>query len=187
MYEQRQPIDAIGRSSIISPSVSRQPLTPPPPPSSVEKMVMEDVRNNSAWNQRWFVAHRGKREGLQLPDAQVETNFALENARLDPYNESPWRYLIGIVKERPSLVPDCESGAEAMKDVLEKAGRDRDGCANLNSARIDLLEMKGDAQSLSTAKTLAEGMATAHDEIRAKYWRLRIRELEGKMKEAPSA
>jgi len=144
------------------------------------KLIFEDIRNNSAWNQRWFVAHRGKREALSQEAAQEEANYALEQAQSDPYNESPWRYLIGVVKEQPSLVESCEVKAVEMKDVLAKAGRDAEACASLNSARIDLLEMKGNQDSLQQAIQLADAMASNHDLVRRKYWALRVSELEKK-------
>ena len=65
-------------------------------------MIQQDIRNNSAWNQRWFVSHRGRSgRSLSRDDARREADFAIDRgARLDPYNESPWRYLIGILREQ---------------------------------------------------------------------------------------
>lgn len=139
------------------------------------------MRNNSAWNQRWFVAHRGKHEKLTLEGAQTEADYALEQANKDPYNESPWRFLIAVVKEQPSLVEWCEQKAQDMTQVIENADRDREGCVNLNSARIDLLEMQDSAESLRAAIELAKAMGAKHDVIRRKYWTLRVGEMETKL------
>jgi protein farnesyltransferase/geranylgeranyltransferase type-1 subunit alpha len=147
----------------------------------VSDMIAEDCRNNSAWNQRWFAVHRGKREALSKDVAHREADYAIEIAQVDPYNESPWRYLIGIVKENVALVDHYEQAAADVKAVLSQAQRDPEGCANLNSARIDLLEMKGAKDSVEEALELCKSMSAEHDTIRKKYWDLRASELETKL------
>lgn len=169
------------------------------------KLIIQDVRNNSAWNQRWFASHRGLQKPLDADNAQKEADYAINGAKLDPYNESPWRYLIGLVREEPSLASKYETKAAELRQVLVNANRDADTCANLTSARIDLLEMMGDDESLKQAclyqcdffcgrchtflvysRTfwklqaidLAQGLATKHDVIRTKYWMLRASEME---------
>jgi len=167
-------------------------------------LIQQDTRNNSAWNQRWFVSHRGRSgRSLSREDARREADFALDQgARLDPYNESPWRYLIGILREqqqgilrsseRPqdasqgllmeSLLVEYEVRANALRSVLTKAHRDPDTCVNMASARIDLLEMIGTHDSLQIAIVLAEGLAKTHDVVRTKYWSLVARRLRKKEK-----
>ena len=84
--------------------------------------IIDDPRNNSAWNQRWFATHEGQiaissakgegTSGIKCNDSQEgrvilsadmaseEAHYALCGAKLDPYNESPWRYLIGVLMEQ---------------------------------------------------------------------------------------
>jgi hypothetical protein len=115
-----------------------------------------DPRNNSAWNERWFVCHRGGSvKSLPLEDAKKEADYAIQGARLDPYNESPWRYLIGILKEqikvtedKMALLNEYERKAYGLREELEQAGTESDSCTNLTSAWIDILEFKGDPSSL---------------------------------------
>jgi hypothetical protein len=52
------------------------------------------------------------------------------------------------IKEDRSLAFEYESKATQLRTILTNAGRDPDECYNLTSARIDLLEMQGDADSL---------------------------------------
>jgi len=78
-----------------------------------------------------------------------EADYAINGAKLNPCNESPWRYLVGIIREEPSLTAEYEKMAAALWQVLMDADRDPDGCANLTSARIDMLEMLGDVESLT--------------------------------------
>jgi len=119
---------------------------------TVHKLVLEDPRNNSAWNQRWFVSHRGAQQALDAEQVRKEADYAINGAKLDPYNESPWRYLIAIFREEPSLTAEYEKKAVAVRQVLVDADRDPDGCANLTSARIDMLEMLGDEESLKLVR-----------------------------------
>ena len=43
-----------------------------------------------------------QKEGIVLSAemADKEVNYAICGAELDPYNESPWRYLIGVLVEQ---------------------------------------------------------------------------------------
>ncbi len=102
---------------------------------------------------------------------------------MDPYNESPFRYLIGLLREQSPqttkmLAAECFPKVSALETVLVNAHRDPEACTNWTSARIDLLEIIGDKASLSHAITLAEGLANQYDTIRKKYWQLRIRQLQ---------
>ena len=75
----------------------------------VDYLLDEDCRNNSAWNQRWFVAHKGISDVLNLEDAVVEVEYAMKYVGVDPYNESPWRYLIGVLSEQYNSATDDKS------------------------------------------------------------------------------
>jgi hypothetical protein len=90
-----------------------------------------------------------------LESTRFEADFALNTgATLDPFNESPWRYLVALLREHhklrpmPELVKEYEVKSARIRKVLEDANRDPNTCANLTSARIDLLEMIGDQESL---------------------------------------
>ncbi|CAB9500862.1 geranylgeranyltransferase type-1 subunit alpha [Seminavis robusta] len=150
-------------------------------------MIQKDPRNNSAWNQRWFVCHKGGEDKtLSLEVATKEADYAIQGAGLDPYNESPWRYLIGVIKEqckilqsadKDKFLDDYDQKAFGLRAVLDEAGKDPNDCASLASARIDILEFKGGEQSLEKAMELANGLATQYDPIRKKYWNLRVSEM----------
>ena len=83
-----------------------------------------------------------------------EGDFAIQKgAKLDPFNESPWRYLVALLREQNgicdnTLYHEFEQKAYTLRSVLTDAGRNPDTCACLTSARIDLLEMMGDPKSL---------------------------------------
>jgi protein farnesyltransferase/geranylgeranyltransferase type-1 subunit alpha len=127
-------------------------------------LIEEDIRNNSAWNQRWFAIRRGKQDGDPLPleVARSEADFAMDKGvSLDPYNESPWQYLIGLLREQlqkgdsesaREMISEYEAKACNLRQVLENANRNPETCVNLHSARIDLLEMLGDTISLGKVR-----------------------------------
>jgi len=142
-------------------------------------LIVNDCRNNSAWNQRWFAVHRGNREALSRDKGLEEVQYAVDVAKIDPFNESPWRYMIGIVKEnRAKLIDVALDETSRFDKVLEEADKDAESCVNFNSARIDLLEMKRTPETLQEAIRLSNDMASKHDLIRKKYWNLRLSDLE---------
>jgi len=136
------------------------------------ELIKQDARNNSAWNQRWFAAHRGMTGPLSADLARTEADFAFENGtKVDPYNESPMRYLVAILNEQSSrnqqqnidddtsgqqemttVVADYEKKIASLRTVLEDAGRNPDECFNLTAAHIDVLEMIGDVGCLQKVK-----------------------------------
>ena len=123
-----------------------------------------------------------------------EASYALYGANLDPYNESPWRYLIGVLMEQwrvaqregnsegiarvTNLIKESIMKIREMKQSLEEQTASEDDgptgpSASLLSAMVDLLELFTDEkESLSEAKTLC-GELMAEDPVRRKYWRNR--------------
>jgi protein farnesyltransferase/geranylgeranyltransferase type-1 subunit alpha len=60
----------------------------------IEEMLKQDPRNNSAWNQRFFVVTRTtgwEAEGVRAR----EIEFAFKYMSTAPNNQSPWNYLKG--------------------------------------------------------------------------------------------
>ena len=60
----------------------------------VDQLLKEDVRNNSVWNQRYFVISNttGYNDRAIL---EREVQYTLEMIKLVPHNESAWNYLKG--------------------------------------------------------------------------------------------
>jgi len=168
-------------------------------------LILKDPRNNSAWNHRWFAAHRGTSVAISLHAATDEAEYAIQGAEIDPYNESPLRYLIGIINEQirldkvaaMDLVNDAETKLKSMSNVLvpdnqtqKEHGEEEETdeilagvSSNLISAQIDLLQAKGDVESMQQAAELAHALGTEHDTIRFKYWTFREKQLRSKLVE----
>jgi protein farnesyltransferase/geranylgeranyltransferase type-1 subunit alpha len=154
----------------------------------IDTLIIDDGRNNSAWNHRWFVTHNTElcnknNNKLTRDQASSEASYAIVHCQLDPYNESPWRYLIGVLKEVqvPDLVEEFHSKAVTLKSVLLQAKRDPESCVSLNSALIDMMEMRNTVDTCQQAMELAQFMAQIYDTIRVKYWNLRKHTLQAKI------
>lgn len=61
----------------------------------VDRLISADVRNNSAWNQRFFVLNH---TGLNPEIVQRELNYVMNRIRLVKNNESTWNFLRGILQ-----------------------------------------------------------------------------------------
>ena len=62
----------------------------------VERLLEEDIRNNSAWNQRMFVlSHTVQKVTGEILDRELK--FAMNAITKVPGNESSWNYLAGYV------------------------------------------------------------------------------------------
>lgn len=62
----------------------------------VDRLLSEDVRNNSAWNERFFVLNHF---GFTADVLQREINYAMKQVRSLKHNESAWNYLRGLLQQ----------------------------------------------------------------------------------------
>ena len=168
--------------------------------------ILSDPRNNSAWNQRWFALHEGKIASvyaedrgsvLSLEKAKEEASYALCGADVDPFNESPWRYLVGILMEQwrvakrggdaddivkvTGLIQENIGKIRGMKLAWEEHPPSNDhpsgSSASLLSALVDLLEIFTDAKELLTEAIALLGELMLEDPVRRKYWLKREKEI----------
>ncbi|GAA5971708.1 hypothetical protein JCM3765_007623 [Sporobolomyces pararoseus] len=61
----------------------------------VEKLIREDIRNNSAWNQRFFVAFESQMGGEDVGEREIQ--YAKTQLAISPNNPSAWNYLRGVL------------------------------------------------------------------------------------------
>ena len=148
----------------------------------VEKKIDSDIRNNSAWNQRWFAVHlKASKDGGGKYSARGEVDYALEIARKDFHNESPFRYLLGILQECWCGESKVNEGEEDVKkltgEVREKLAEMKDqGSSHVHTALVDIATKEGDKEE---AKRLCEELRDKLDVIRAKYWEKQIQKMGG--------
>lgn len=131
-------------------------------------MIERDVRNNSAWNERFWVAERlGWLADPAAAAAEVE--FALQQARRAPSNESPWLYLRGIAQRAPAAVDVARLEQLAAQWVL---------CVPVRALLVHLYEKRGD---VAAAVRLCRECADTVDTVRAKYWNYKAAAVASKM------
>ncbi|KAL4193869.1 hypothetical protein AMTRI_Chr06g179080 [Amborella trichopoda] len=101
-----------------------------------QQLLEDDIFNNSAWNQRYFVITRSPQLGGLQAMRDFEVDYAIEAIRVNPENESPWRYLRGLYNkgDTQSLIVDSRV-SQACLDVLKNNGT----CAFAWSLLLDLL------------------------------------------------
>jgi protein farnesyltransferase/geranylgeranyltransferase type-1 subunit alpha len=133
-------------------------------------MIEKDVRNNSAWNQRFWVGEQ-QQWWKDENKCKEEVAYALDQARRAPSNESPWLYIRGIVQNSPQAV---------AIDTLEELAGKWILCIPVRSLLVYLYEnvAKDGEKALTTVKELSETVDTIH----AKYWNYKAKLLETKFK-----
>ncbi|KAI9693705.1 MAG: CAAX geranylgeranyltransferase alpha subunit [Bathelium mastoideum] len=134
----------------------------------VEILLKHDIRNNSAWNHRWFVVF-GKDNTTVADDiVQREIEFAENAIRLAPQNQSPWNYLKGIARRTGKPLSSLEEFASEFASVEEpKDVR--------SSHALDLLAeiYSQEGNKKDDAVTALDLLAKLYDPIRANYWNYR--------------
>eukprot|EP01094_Clydonella_sp_ATCC50884_P024883 TRINITY_DN636_c0_g1_i2.p1 TRINITY_DN636_c0_g1~~TRINITY_DN636_c0_g1_i2.p1 ORF type:complete len:345 (+),score=99.78 TRINITY_DN636_c0_g1_i2:94-1035(+) len=142
----------------------------------IEQLLAKDQRNNSAWNQRYFVvSNTSRREDGSFDRAVVEREieFAFKYIARSPNNQSPWNYLRGFMKPLtafPSIVERCEEMSK--KYIL---------CAHVFSLLVDVYESEGTAESLQKGIDTCGQLIERADIMRCKYWAYRKEQLEKKV------
>jgi len=171
--------------------------------ASVETLLGRDVRNNSAWNHRFFLVFGGT---VQAPDDIIkrEVGYTQSAIYIAPQNPSPWNYLRGVFSRTgtplSSLIPFCLTfapiaplpGSDAVPVEAESS------VENITSSHaLDLLAdiYANEAKSVAKQGNGSEGeknrreeskrnavkalelLAERYDPIRAGYWDWRKREV----------
>lgn len=83
----------------------------------VDLLLMEDVRNNSAWHHRFFVVwDAGVREGEEDREQVLrrELSYVKEKIAMAPNNLSAWNYLRGILDKNKKPYGDTELDLETF-------------------------------------------------------------------------
>lgn len=141
----------------------------------IDKLLSADVRNNSAWNQRFFVL---KHIGLTPEIMQREVHYAMNRIRLIKNNESSWNFLKGLLEYgdySAAQFPDVETFVE---DLYTSGNR----CPYLLAFLVDIYSEKTmriyEANSYEDPEIfgrkvfeLCDMLANHYDSIRYKYWK----------------
>jgi len=96
----------------------------------VEKLLREDIRNNSAWNHRFFIM-KNTRWPFDDTLRKAEVKFALDAIQTVPHNEASLNYLGAFLGSGDGRIPwdsfpEVEATARAIlarEDDKEEASR----------------------------------------------------------------
>mmetsp|Transcript_32140 Transcript_32140/g.44044 ORF Transcript_32140/g.44044 Transcript_32140/m.44044 type:complete len:311 (-) Transcript_32140:110-1042(-) len=129
----------------------------------LEKMILQDPRNNSAWNCHFYLQRSRSTSDEEL---QVELTFVWNLVCRSPNNQSSWSYLRGLLKHFPKLSDELE---ERCRTFIVK----HPFCSNVLSLLVDLYCQKATAESVQNAIELCEKMIAMPSMYQKKYWELR--------------
>jgi len=148
---------------------------------SIETLLIQDVRNNSAWSHRFFLvfsdpAHstegcKATERDEKVPDSVIdrELEFAKGAIWQAPQNMSPWNYIRGVLRKGGRSLDTMESFAVEFVKLAD--GEDEDV---KSSHALDLL---ADAWTEKGEKAKAERalrlLGDKYDPIRKNYWEWR--------------
>jgi protein farnesyltransferase/geranylgeranyltransferase type-1 subunit alpha len=137
-----------------------------------EAMLRKDVRNNSAWNHRWFVINGREVDGISgVTDRNIrerEVEFTKAALALAPQNRSAWNYLRGIQRHSGIPLQDLRPIAETYADLS--------GAGNIRSSyALDLLAeiLALQKETAPQAHRMLDLLAQTYDPIRVNYWKYR--------------
>lgn len=138
----------------------------------MEWYIRSDVRNNSAWNFRFFLLQTISDSFDHGVTPQSEVDFASDMAALAPRNESPWNYLITLFRK---YLVDISRPLSYANDCLSIDA----GCI----AARRFLVLVGPRETVEEARKLQEHcnlLANGIDPIRNKYWLMKREAIESK-------
>lgn len=145
-------------------------------------MILADTRNNSAWNYRWFIVHKGYDIDDKCNAMNLEIEYAFNIISLDPFNESPWQYFLGYAFENKlnnDLILEMENKIKHLQRTDDKElSAIYAKCPQIMAAHVELLMLnkKDPEASLKNAQSICDELSTKYDTIRAKYWLFRSNE-----------
>lgn len=134
----------------------------------IEQLLARDVRNNSAWNQRYFVVSNTEGEGLDTARREVE--FAFSYIKKGPNNQCPWNYLRGWLRHLPDHSDVLERCTEMSKKYIL--------CSHLFGLLVDLHAARGEDGREAAIEACTKLIESA-DIMRSKYWTYRRDQLQG--------
>ncbi|KAH8341613.1 protein farnesyltransferase/geranylgeranyltransferase type-1 subunit alpha [Drosophila kikkawai] len=152
----------------------------------VDRLISEDQRNNSAWNQRFFVI---KHFGFSPDLIQRELTYTMNRIRIIKNNESAWNYLVGVMRQggKGQGLSSYPEVVAFVEEIYQAGNRS----PYLLAFLVDLYQEQALNQKVSQSDQLArkvyglcEELSTKHDVIRRKYWQYVATHLKNQLSKA---
>ncbi|KAI9772397.1 MAG: CAAX geranylgeranyltransferase alpha subunit [Geoglossum umbratile] len=144
--------------------------------SSTSALILSDVRNNSAWNHRFFLVF-GRKDGNPAfhPPPEIierEIDYAKTAVFKAPQNPCPWVYLRGVIRSAGSPL------SELLEFAAQFAPLDRPDEVRSSHALDVLADIFAETEGKKEdAVKVMDLLAQKYDPIRANYWRYRRAQL----------
>ncbi|KAF9026358.1 CAAX geranylgeranyltransferase alpha subunit, partial [Haplosporangium bisporale] len=141
----------------------------------IDELLAIDIRNNSAWNQRFYAFTQGPL-GLSRENVEKEIQYTKVKIERTPGNESPWVYLGGVLRKANHPMSEIKEFCESLLPMPRA-----NFSPYLHSTLLEIYEEEAKAhrtvESVTKAKETAVMLAEKVDTIRAKYWNWRKSQL----------
>ena len=132
------------------------------------KLIQQDCRNNSAWNQLYFCVSRTININPNLMDSIIEkqVSYAVELISMEPDNECPFNYVNGLLILTKKSLEDFPN-LKILLQTLANGG---------NRFSLGLL-LTYSTFNVELFKNYAEKLIEA-DPIRKNYWQYRLNSIQ---------
>ena len=87
----------------------------------VDKLLLQDIRNNSAWNQRYWAVSKTGDLTVDTELVKREIDWAITKLRVAVNNESPWNYILGIVRASKRSLLEFQEVKELCLELKAQA------------------------------------------------------------------
>lgn len=130
--------------------------------SSVDSMIADDARNNSAWTHRYFLLFNRRNTSADIFNREIE--YAKEKIALCPQNPSSWNYLFGIYRQSQRPLTEIKEFCKSYADLSEEF-------ISSSFALEALAEIATLEKDYGLASTYYDLLLTKYDPIRNAYWK----------------
>ncbi|ODV95249.1 hypothetical protein PACTADRAFT_49998 [Pachysolen tannophilus NRRL Y-2460] len=139
----------------------------------INEMLTKDIRNNSAWNHRFFIFFNNNNKEITKNLIKQEIEFTKNAIDLAPQNPSPWNYLLGIYEnEKFNLnLKDLEPFLLKYSNIEEELNDGKIEPLIISTFSLEILAKIYQLNNLSEKSIkIYNLLADKYDPIRKNYW-----------------
>lgn len=137
----------------------------------VDQLLEDDIRNNSAWNQRYFVINNTT--GFTEEVLKHEIKYTLNKINRVKENESAWNYLRGLLLQDTGGLSQNKDVTSFCENLYELGNRSPYLLAlivDMCDEQVSQHNLNHEKYNVKRATELCSELATSYDVVRQKYW-----------------
>jgi protein farnesyltransferase/geranylgeranyltransferase type-1 subunit alpha len=154
--------------------------------TTVERLLDQDVRNNSAWAHRFFIVFsdpghstegsKALERDEKLPEEIIEREieFSKKQIRRAPQSQSGWNYVRGVLRKGGRELPSMEAFAMEFVRLGWEGGTEAVRSSHALEMLGDIWTERGEVERADEALRL---LGERYDRVRRNYWEYRREEL----------